>query len=195
VGAHFARVLENCVSAAVEDVVASIGEMAEGERALFTMNDEALVREVNGLRWDKFKRAAEDAAREAERAAPEGDPRREEVAKRSMREWYEKREGGSEEMAEVLECYWGVCAARFVDNVCMLINRRLGSPRLCPDVRAGCLWLDAPACGEEELERRLDEVFEEGGGKAERRRELQRRIGEAERARGLLDEHERIAAA
>ena len=178
--AHFEGVLKREVEAASEKAGEAIEDFLEGEKELFTMNDDALVEAVNKLRTDKFTAAVKAAA------ASQTD---EAAIHKHLVEWYEKREASSEEMAEVLECYWTLSSARFCDNVCTAVGRRLAGERLCGAVQTECLWLGGGERegGGSELEARLEEVFEEEGEVLELRRELEERRAKLRQAKKLLE--------
>jgi hypothetical protein len=68
-----------------------------------------------------------------------GDTQREKTE--VLVEWYKNRESGAEEMSEILECYWKLASARFCDNVCMLVKRRIGGTRLVAEIQRECIGI------------------------------------------------------
>ncbi|GMI14201.1 hypothetical protein TrVE_jg9334 [Triparma verrucosa] len=131
----FLDILRARVGIQLASVLEDVEDLVEGEKAMFTMSDEAIVEAVNAVRWQKFCRIVDKTVL----VGANGDTQREKTE--VLVEWYKNRESGAEEMSEILECYWKLASARFCDNVCMLVKRRIGGTRLVAEIQRECIGI------------------------------------------------------
>uniref|UniRef100_A0A7S2V271 PDZ domain-containing protein n=1 Tax=Fibrocapsa japonica TaxID=94617 RepID=A0A7S2V271_9STRA len=118
-----ARVLEKCL----ESVNNSVDELLNSEKDPFTVND-FLQQNVNKIRHNRFQAAVEQAFAIA--ASAENRHRAKEEIASFMKQWYRQTHGvnsssNAEDMSAILEAYWSLAAKRFVDNACIVIDRKI----------------------------------------------------------------------
>jgi interferon-induced GTP-binding protein Mx1 len=123
-----ARVLDEAYDSALEGT----DDLLSKEKDPFTVND-FLEQHINKLRYDRFEAAVTSAfeglnAKGVEKSS--GWLQAKDEVGTSLRQWYRATHGvnsfsNAEDMSAILEAYWLLAAKRFVDNVCMTLDRRV----------------------------------------------------------------------
>jgi hypothetical protein len=117
-------------------VITSIEDIIDSEKDLFTLDSDALIADVNKLRWDNFKAIV---ANIVEEAADESD------VSAKLVEWYgdtytNNSSSTQAQTIDVLRVYvTKVLVKRFVDNVGVTVRRKFWSERVCLRVQDKCL--------------------------------------------------------
>uniref|UniRef100_A0A6V2RT65 Dynamin-type G domain-containing protein n=1 Tax=Heterosigma akashiwo TaxID=2829 RepID=A0A6V2RT65_HETAK len=158
-----AVVLEETMTKALD----LVDELLDREKDPFTAND-FLAQHVNKIRYDRFElavvRAFETAA-----ATGTGIESVKQGAAQELQRWYRETHGvnsssNAEDMSAILEAYWTLASRRFVDNVCMGIDRTMLNS-LAGRIQEECYMFVHD-------EEKLAAFFEEDARLAHRRREL-----------------------
>ncbi|CAN0415207.1 unnamed protein product [Ectocarpus fasciculatus] len=117
-------VMETAYEAALEEV----DDLLAKEKDPFTIND-FLEQHINKLRYDRFEQAVQQSF-EAVKPNHESWIGAKEEAGSFLRQWYRTTHGvnsfsNAEDMSAILEAYWLLAAKRFVDNVCMALDKKI----------------------------------------------------------------------
>jgi len=177
-GGYLCDVTTKVLARNVEAVLEGVADLVESEQEVFTMNEDKLAQEINVMREKKLRGAIRNAVEVA--GGREGE------ISRMLGAWYREREERNDELLEVLECYWEVSALRFVDNVCMLLNRRVVGERIVKEMSKECLMVGKEGV---EMEERLGELFSEEIVMDEARKEAEKKLAGLREAQSLLQEY------
>ncbi|CAB1117299.1 unnamed protein product [Ectocarpus sp. CCAP 1310/34] len=117
-------VMETAYESALEEV----DDLLAKEKDPFTIND-FLEQHINKLRYDRFEQAVQQSF-EAVKPNHESWIGAKEEAGSFLRQWYRTTHGvnsfsNAEDMSAILEAYWLLAAKRFVDNVCMALDKKI----------------------------------------------------------------------
>ncbi|CAM9520062.1 unnamed protein product, partial [Phaeothamnion confervicola] len=118
------RVLEE----AYEQTLDALDDLIKKEKDPFTIND-FLEQHINKLRYDRFEQAVSHAFKNV-RVSHDSWVAAKEEAGTFLRQWYRTTHGvnsfsNAEDMSAILEAYWLLAAKRFVDNVCMTLDKQV----------------------------------------------------------------------
>ena len=119
-----ARVLNE----AADEASKKVADLLAREKDPFTVND-FLQQWVNKRRVDRFNEAVNTCFDNAKTPASNWAALKDEVFQ-SMRQWYRSTHSVSplasaQDMCAILEAYWTLSSKRFVDNVCMVVDREV----------------------------------------------------------------------
>jgi len=119
-----ARVLNE----AADEATKKVADLLAREKDPFTVND-FLQQWVNKRRVDRFNEAVNTCFDNAKTPASNWAALKDEVFQ-SMRQWYRSTHSVSplasaQDMCAILEAYWTLSSKRFVDNVCMVVDREV----------------------------------------------------------------------
>lgn len=165
----------------LEQVHNLIEEMLSREKDPFTIND-FLSQHVNKIRYDRFEAAVIQAFQKASFTGANIDGIKAQ-AENELKQWYRKTHGvnstsNAEDMSAILEAYWTLSSRRFVDNICMGIDRKMLS------CLASRIQEDSYAFVHED--EKLKHLFEEDSQLVFRRRQLMMKQEQLTKANSAL---------
>lgn len=113
---------------AVEEAAKKVADLLAREKDPFTMND-FLQQWINKVRLDRFNEAVHHCFDNAKTPASNWSGLKDEVFQ-SLRQWYRTTHSVSplssaQDMCAILEAYWNLSSKRFIDNVCMVVDREI----------------------------------------------------------------------
>mmetsp|Transcript_3290 Transcript_3290/g.4634 ORF Transcript_3290/g.4634 Transcript_3290/m.4634 type:complete len:751 (+) Transcript_3290:51-2303(+) len=122
------KVAAQVLETSLDEANSLVDEMLDREKDPFTVND-FLAQHVNKIRYDRFEAAVIKAFESGARLGA-GLPSMKAEATNELKKWYRQTHGvnsssNAEDMSAILEAYWTLSARRFVDNICMGIDRTM----------------------------------------------------------------------
>ncbi|CAM9610022.1 unnamed protein product [Chrysoparadoxa australica] len=120
-------VASRALEVAYEEALTAVDDLIKKEKDPFTIND-FLEAHINKLRYDRFEGAVRAAFKDLKSDGNWNVAK--EHASASLKQWYRGTHGvnsfsNAEDMSAILEAYWLLAAKRFLDNVCMTIDKAI----------------------------------------------------------------------
>ncbi len=127
-------VVEQALDKVYELALEAVDNLISKEKDPFSIND-FLEQHINKIRYDKFQAAVQEAfANVKEKGLDKhaGWAAAKDEVGASLRQWYRNTHGvnsfsNAEDMSAILEAYWLLAEKRFVDNVCMTLDKYITS--------------------------------------------------------------------